>query len=86
MTIFATLGGALAFGISVITLMTAIIGLRKAIAVSTVNKAAIAEVHVLVNSRLTAVLDRVTQLTEALKASDIAVPDDPNISAMRDQL
>lgn len=34
-------------------------------------------VHELVNSRMTAVLDRVTQLTEALIDADVELPADP---------
>jgi hypothetical protein len=35
------------------------------------------EVHVLVNSQLTTVLERVTQLTGSLEAAGIDVPDPP---------
>lgn len=35
------------------------------------------EIHVLVNSRLTAVLDRVEQLTQVLQAEDVDVPAAP---------
>ena len=35
------------------------------------------EVHRLVNSRLSSVLDRVEQLTETLQASNVEIPDDP---------
>lgn len=42
------------------------------------NAAVVAQVHVLVNSRMTAVLERVGQLTGALERSDIEVPPDPN--------
>lgn len=38
----------------------------------------VGKVHVLVNSRMTAVLERVDQLTEALERSGIDVPPDPN--------
>lgn len=36
------------------------------------------QIHKLVNSRMTAVLERVDQLTRALERSDIEVPPDPN--------
>ena len=37
----------------------------------------IKEVHVIVNSRMTTVLARVDQLTEALEGSNTDVPEDP---------
>jgi hypothetical protein len=57
----------------VITFLTSVAGAVQ----SRQNKSKIAEVHVLVNSQLHAVLDRVTQLTETLERADVAVPDPP---------
>ena len=37
----------------------------------------VAEIHVLVNSQLHAVIDRVSQLTEALERADVEVPPPP---------
>jgi hypothetical protein len=41
------------------------------------SKSRIAEVHVLVNSQMTTVLNRVTQLTDALTKAGVAVPPEP---------
>jgi uncharacterized protein YoxC len=41
----------------------------------------VAEVHVLVNSRLTSVMSRVNQLVGVLEQHDIDVPPDPNKAA-----
>ena len=42
------------------------------------NNDQLQQIHVLVNSRLTQVLERVDQLTQSLEKADIAVPPDPN--------
>lgn len=66
---------------ALLTLITAVITLFTAWKTSRkVDKAQtqIDEVHVLVNSRLTNVMDRVEQLTRALEESDSDVPPDPN--------
>jgi len=42
------------------------------------NEKAIEQVHVIVNSRMSAVLARVEQLTGALEESDTEVPADPH--------
>lgn len=60
--------------IAVVGLITALVVLG----VSLRTKATVNQVHVLTNSRLTEVLDRVTQLTEALEASGVDVPDAPD--------
>jgi len=39
----------------------------------------IAEIHVLVNQRLTNVMDRVEQLTAALEKANVRVPIDPSL-------
>jgi hypothetical protein len=49
------------------------------------NGKKIGEVHVMVNSRLDAALDRIDQLTESLEGSDTVVPDDPNPPDIRRQ-
>jgi hypothetical protein len=54
-----------------VTFATAVIGLRQTL----VNQRKIGEVHVLVNSQLHAVLDRVAQLTETLTEAGVDVPD-----------
>jgi hypothetical protein len=41
----------------------------------------VAEIHVLVNSQLHEVLDRVTQLTVTLEDAGVAVPEPPTSSA-----
>jgi hypothetical protein len=43
------------------------------------NARKIQEVHVIVNQRMTDVLARVDQLTEALKAEGQDIPDDPAV-------
>lgn len=53
---------------------TAYAALRK----SRQNNTALQEIHVLVNSRLTAVLERVDQLTKTLEHAGIVVPIDPS--------
>lgn len=40
----------------------------------------VADVHVLVNSQKTLLEERVAQLTTALEASGVRIPDDPNSS------
>jgi short-subunit dehydrogenase involved in D-alanine esterification of teichoic acids len=62
-----------------LTLMTAVVVLITAVATWRINQLAkaVQEVHVIVNSRMTAVLARVEQLTEALETSDTDVPVDP---------
>jgi hypothetical protein len=57
----------------VVDLLIAVLVLATAI-VSWLTRRKVNEVHVLVNGRLTDVLDRVEQLTEALEASDTPVP------------
>jgi hypothetical protein len=54
----------------VVTFVTSVIGF-----LSTRRK--VAEVHVLVNSQLHDVLDRVSQLTVTLEAAGVDVPDPP---------
>ena len=66
-SILALGAGALAFVTALVTLL-----------VSIQNSRRIEQVHVIVNSRMTAVLERVGQLTAALEGSDTAVPIDPN--------
>lgn len=56
--------------VAVLTFLTAVFGY-----LSTRRK--IREVHVLVNSQLHTVLDRVTQLTETLQDADVDVPEPP---------
>lgn len=43
----------------------------------TAQQKAIAEVHILVNAQLTAVVERVAQLTETLDAAGVSVPEAP---------
>lgn len=57
----------------IITFVTAIVGA----AASVGNRKRINEVHVLVNSQLHDVLDRVTQLTVTLEGAGVDVPDPP---------
>ena len=57
----------------VLTFATALLGFLQ----SRRNTARIGEVHVLVNSQLHAVLDRVEQLKGTLTAAGIDVPDKP---------
>lgn len=59
---------------AIITLVVAWTGRKKVKAV----EEKVDEVHVLVNSRLTAVLDRVEQLTQALEAENMPVPEPPH--------
>jgi hypothetical protein len=54
----------------VVTFMTAVLGFLQL-------RRKVAAVHVLVNSQLTTVIDRVAQLTQALTASGIDVPPPP---------
>lgn len=42
------------------------------------NNSQLQEIHVLVNSRLTEVCDRVGQLTQSLQAAGVEVPPDPS--------
>jgi hypothetical protein len=58
----------------VITFITSVVGL----AATRGNRQKIAEVHVLVNSQLHAVLSRVDQLKETLQAAGVDVPDPPD--------
>ena len=55
----------------VITFATSLVGLWQ----TRTNQRKIGEVHVLVNSQLHAVLDRVAQLTETLTEAGVDVPD-----------
>ena len=57
----------------VITFATSVIGLIE----TRGNRQKIAEVHVLVNSQLHAVMNRVEQLRTALQDADVDVPDPP---------
>ena len=57
----------------VLTFLTTFVGFLQ----SRRNAAKISEVHVLVNSQLHAVLDRVEQLKGTLVGAGIDVPDDP---------
>ena len=43
------------------------------------NSKQIAEVHVIMNSRMTDALSRIEQLTKALQADGVIIPDDPNL-------
>jgi len=65
---------------SILTLLIGLVGLLTAVTtyLSVKNGRRIEQVHVIVNSRMTAVLERVDQLTEALEGSDTAVPPDPS--------
>ena len=63
----------LQLGITTVALLTAIFTLVGMVR----TKKTVNEIHVLTNSRLTEVLDRVDQLTDALELSGVAVPDDP---------
>jgi hypothetical protein len=56
-----------------VTFVTAVIGLWQTLQ----NQRKIAEVHVLVNSQLKRVLNRVDQLRGALQDADVDVPDPP---------
>lgn len=67
------LTGLVALFTAITTLALFLLGRRKV----KVIEEKVDEVHVLVNSRLTAVLDRVDQLTEAMEASNLPVPDAP---------
>jgi hypothetical protein len=49
------------------------------------NQIKMDEIHDLVNSRLSRVIARVTQLTRALEASGVAVPKDPNADVADDE-
>jgi hypothetical protein len=65
----------------VLTFLTALLGWLKSrqnAAKLTVQTEKIAEVHVLVNAQLTAVVDRVSQLVATMKAAGVAVPDPPD--------
>lgn len=55
----------------VVTFLTALVNFLSAIR----SRKRIEEVHILVNSQLDAVVHRVAQLTEALEAADVAVPE-----------
>jgi hypothetical protein len=57
----------------VITFATAVVGALASLG----NRRRINEVHVLVNSQLHTVLTRVEQLSGALRAADVDVPDPP---------
>lgn len=58
----------------IVSAITALFVLATAV-LSFLNRKNIEKVHVLVNSRLTAVVNRVTQLTELLEAKGIDVPE-----------
>jgi hypothetical protein len=60
-----------ALATALITFITAIIGYFAL-------RGKMTEIHVLVNSRLSWVVARVTQLTDVLNDHGIAIPDDPN--------
>lgn len=62
------------FATGVLALVTAAVTLF----VSLRNSRKIEQVHVIVNSRMTSVLERVDQLTAALEAAGTDVPDDPH--------
>jgi sensor domain CHASE-containing protein len=70
--------------IELLPMMTAAVVLITAVATWRINQRskeltrAVQEVHVIVNSRMTAVLARVEQLTNALETSDTAIPVDPD--------
>ena len=57
-----------------ITCVTAIINLRT----SRGNREQIKEIHILVNSKFSAAIARVDQLTKTLKLSDVDIPLDPH--------
>jgi hypothetical protein len=57
----------------ILTFLTAVLGFLQ----SRRNTSKIAEVHVLVNAQLHAVLDRVEQLTGTLKDAGVDVPSKP---------
>jgi uncharacterized protein YabE (DUF348 family) len=61
---------------SLITLVAAIVGYFSL-------RGKVAQVHVLVNQRLTDVMARVTQLTDVLEEHGIDIPHDPNDSMKR---
>lgn len=58
----------------VVVLLTTIVTL----VLTLVNKRKVEQVHVLVNSQMTAVVARVEQLVKALEASDTEVPPPPD--------
>lgn len=67
-----------------ITLVTAVFSLiaaAGAAASGLYNKKRIAEIHVVMNSRMSDALTRIEQLGNALQAQGIAIPDDPNLKA-----
>jgi hypothetical protein len=59
-----------------LVLVTALIGLGTAI-LGFLNRKKIDQVHVLVNSQLHTVLERVEQLTESMREQGATVPDSP---------
>jgi hypothetical protein len=61
-----------------VTLATVIVGFVTAIIGVRHGNDKLKEIHVLVNSRLTSVVNRVAQLIIVLKAHGIEIPDDPD--------
>lgn len=64
------MSGYLALVAGLVTLVAAIVGYFSL-------RGKITEVHVLVNSRLTSVMERVTQLVKVLEEHGIDIPEDP---------
>lgn len=61
---------------SVLTVVTAFLVLATAV-VTYRTRSDVKQVHILVNSKMTAALDRIDQLTAALRNSDTTVPEAP---------